>query len=367
MKRILLITPTLDASGAEKQFTELACGLSDRDFDVHVVALSRGGPYASRLQEHGIPLTVLNKRLKFDPSAWYRLRSTIRKLNPNLIHTWMFTANSYGRMAVASGSDRPKVVVSERCVDSWKAGWQHFVDRRLMDRTDLLIANSKSVAQFYEQRGFPSERTRVVRNWVDVSPVATERRSEIRESLGLNPDDRVVGFVGRLAKQKRVGDLVWALQLGKQLTENLKFLIIGDGPERNRLEELAVNYSCEDLIHFTGHREDARSLLPAFDVFWFASAFEGQSNSLMEAMATGLPAIASDIPPNRELIDNGVDGYLVPLGDSVAFAQFMARLFDDPGMAEQIGAAAKQKMQEQFTRERMINAYVDIYMELLDS
>jgi len=363
--RILLIIPTLDASGAEKQFATLAAGLPKDEFDVHAVALTRGGPYAAMLEQAGVPLTVLHKRLKFDPIAIMRLRSLIARLKPDVVHTWMFTANSYGRLAVPSRGPRPKVVVSERCVDSWKSGWQFRVDRHLTDRTDCLIANSNSVAGFYADKGFDLARIRVIGNYVELARPAAERRNAVRKEIDVPHDAKLIGYVGRLAKQKRVHDLIWGLQLAKQLVENVKLVVVGDGPERSRLEELAKHYGCEALAYFLGHCEAAKRYMPAFDVFWLGSEFEGMSNSLMEAMAVGLPCVASDIPPNRELITNGENGFLAPLGDSVAFAQFTARIFDDPEQAGRIGEAARKRMRTEFTAERMIEQHAALYRELV--
>ena len=111
--RVLLIIPTLDQSGAEKQFTLLATGLPKDQFDVHVIALTRGGPYTETISHAGIPISILNKRWKFDPFCLSRLSSSIRTIKPDLIHTWLFAANAYGRM-VAGGKNQPPVIVSER-------------------------------------------------------------------------------------------------------------------------------------------------------------------------------------------------------------------------------------------------------------
>ncbi|MBW3541867.1 MAG: glycosyltransferase, partial [Planctomycetes bacterium] len=97
--RLLSVIPTLDRSGAEKQFTLLATRLPKEEFDVHAVALTRGGPYATELEQAGVPLTVLGKRLKFDPLALVRLKRLIRRLQPDVLHTWLFAANAYGRIA----------------------------------------------------------------------------------------------------------------------------------------------------------------------------------------------------------------------------------------------------------------------------
>ena len=153
--RLTLLTPTLDQSGAEKQLTLLACGLKDTtSWDIDVVALTRGGPYQDVLEDHGIRVTVIGKRFRCDPSAWWKLKRYLRQTSPDILHTWMFTANAYGRLAAGS-NPRFKVVTSERCVDSWKAGWQLRLDRMLIKRTDRLLANSTPVADFLSAGWLP--------------------------------------------------------------------------------------------------------------------------------------------------------------------------------------------------------------------
>src|SRR5436190_194235 len=142
--KLLLLIPTLDRSGAEKQLTTLATQLPRDEFDVRVVALTRGGPYAAELERCGIPLTVLGKRHKLDPIAFSRLRALLRREQPDILHTWLFAANAYGRLAAGRQPAFP-IIVSERCVDTWKSGWQLWLDRKLIPRTMRLVGNSQPV------------------------------------------------------------------------------------------------------------------------------------------------------------------------------------------------------------------------------
>ncbi|MBA3314086.1 MAG: glycosyltransferase [Planctomycetaceae bacterium] len=358
--RVLLVIPTLDASGAEKQFALLATRLPRDRFELHVAVLTRSGPYERMIRSAGVPVTVLGKRFKADPIACARLRRLVRQFQPQVMHTWLFAANAYGRLAVG-GDGSPAIIVSERCVDSWKSGWQLWLDRKLVGRTAALVANSESVATFYRNAGIPSEKVHVIPNGIEVPPPAVADRSSVLAELGLPRDAKIVASIGRLAKQKRVDVLVWAMQLLRQLTNNVYHLIVGDGPQRGSLERLAKHFTCDDVTRFLGHRSDVSRLLSCVDVFWLASDFEGQSNSVMEAMAAGLPVIASDIPANRELIENGRTGYLVRPGDSVAFAQYADRLLVDRELAGRFGEAARRHLAEHHSVDAMVNGYAALY------
>ena len=310
-------------------------------------------------------MTVLHKRYRFDPFARSRLAKCLRTIKPDVVHSFLFAGNAYTRL-VAGRTDKPKVICSERCVDSWKSGWQLWLDRKLISRTHKLLANSQAVADFYAEQRIPRDLMRVIPNGVvDAGPAGDEDRRALREELGLSADAKLVVFAGRLAKQKRVHDLVWAFQLLRQTIDNTHMLICGDGPERWRVEQRIEHFEIPHLVKLLGHREDAARIVRACDAFWLGSDFEGMSNSLTEAMMAGLPCVASKIAPNEELIEHGSNGYLVTVGDSVAFQQFTLDLLNDAETANRIGNTARQTMLERFSVQRMIDAHVQLYRELV--
>lgn len=361
--RISFVIPTLDQSGAERQLTMLASALPKDEHDVQVIALNRGGPYADQLRAAGINVEVLGKRLRFDPLTFMRLRSALHRFQPQIIQSFLFAANSYVRLpGMAPAGSR--IVVSERCVDSWKSGWQLGLDRRLAARTDAMTANSESVAAFYEQIGMPRSKISVIPNAMPLqSPEYS--REKAREILGLSAAHQVVGFVGRLAPQKRLKDVVWAFQLLHQVVDNVRLVLIGAGPERDELTDLANNFGCRDMIVFADHRADAFSLMKAFDAFVLASEFEGMSNSLMEAMSLGIPCVVSDIQPNLELVTNEQTGLTFPLGKGPELTKVLIRLLQTPELASQLGEAGQRLIADRHSVETMVQHHQRLYKRLL--
>jgi glycosyltransferase involved in cell wall biosynthesis len=331
------------------------------EFQPEVVCLTRGGPFEELLKDHDIPVTVIGKKLKFSPLALSKLRRHIRDRQPDVIHSWLFAANSFARMAVKNSSI--PVVVSERCVDSWKSKWQLWLDKRLIKRTALMIGNSAAVTEFYRDLGFPADRLRVIHNGIDIPQLPSKSRAELLAEFDVPESAFVIGFVGRLAPQKRVRDLIAAIELISCHDYESRLLIIGEGPEREQLEDFAKKLNCNENICWLGHRTDAGELVSTCDTFWLGSDFEGQSNSLMEAMSHGVPCVASDIDANRELI--GDAGILFPVGDRGELAKQTNLLLRDDARRKSLGIAARSRIETHFSIEKMVESHCEVYREVM--
>lgn len=362
MIKIAFVIPTLDQSGAERQLTLLATGLPRDKFEIRVIALNRGGPYADELRAAGIRVDVLGKRFRFDPLTWLRLRASLREFQPDIVQSFLFAANSYVRLPgiLPAGC---RVIVSERCVDSWKSGWQLALDRKLTSRTSAMTANSESVAAFYRNVGVPAELITVVANAMPVQPAGYTREQSLA-ILGLQPSHKVVGFAGRLAPQKRLKDVIWAFQLLHQVVDEVRLVLVGEGSQRDELAELAQSFGCRDKIVFAGHRTDAYSLMSAFDAFVLASEFEGMSNSLMEAMSLGIPCVVSDIAPNQELVTHEQTGLVFALGKSPDLTKSLVRLLQNPDVSRQLGEAGRQRIRERHSVDLMVQKHRELYKKL---
>lgn len=356
----------MDQSGAERQLYLLATSLPS-DFEVRIVALNRGGFFAERLRAAGISVDVLQKRFRFDPLTWWRLRRILKRDRPDVVQSFLFAANSYVRLPGVCPS-QTKIVVSERCVDSWKSGWQLKVDRWLKNRMHAMTANSESVAEFYRATvGVTDNQLSVIPNGVPEVEDSLPDHASIRSELGLPADARLVGFVGRLAPQKCLKDLIWGFHLLKSSTENVFLVLVGDGAIRDELAEFATSLGCRDLIHFLGHRADAADISKQLTAFCLPSSFEGMSNSLMDAMSMGVPVAVSDIPANLELIEDGVNGLVFEQGQGPKIGMALKRLIDDYDLAQQLSSAARDKIVLQHSVQQLVERHVDLYRKLCDS
>ncbi|MCE9547623.1 MAG: glycosyltransferase [Planctomycetia bacterium] len=363
-RRIAQIIATLDRAGAEKQLSLLATGLPRDEFVVHVLALTRGGPYEQTLRDAGIPVTVLHKRGKLDPLAFWQARRWLKRLQPDLVQTWMFTANAYGRAAALAAGLHP-LVAAERCADPWKQWLQLAIDRTLARRTDRIVVNSPGVRDFYVAAGIAADKFTIIPNGVPAYHPSGGTRAELLAELKLPADARLIVLVGRLWPQKRVKDAIWAADLLKVIRGDVHLIIIGDGPQRDDLVRYRDQCEIQDRVHFLGARPDAMRFVERADLLWLTSAYEGLPNSVMEAMAAGVPVVATDIPGVRDLIIDGQHGLLVPVGDRAGLARCANRLLESPELHQRLGAAGRERMTREFSVEAMVKGYAELYRGLL--
>ncbi len=362
--RILQIIPSLDRAGAEKQLALLVANLPRDEFDVQVCALTRGGELAADLKQAGIPLTILGKRWKADPTCYWKLRKLITQLKPDIIHTWMFTPGVYGRVA-GRQLGVPHLIHSERCADKWKSNWQWAFDRRLAAHTDRIIANSSGVRDFGVEHGIPAEKYLVIPNGIAPAAPSNVSKDELLKELGLPPDILLIGAVGRLWPQKRVRDLIWVMELLHIIRPEIHLLIIGDGPERPELERYVRTVEGTSYMHFLGHRSDVSRILPHLDLFWQGSGYEGMPNAVMEAMAAAVPVIATDIPGTRDLVVSGETGFLYPIRGRKEFCKKSDELLADLATARKLGNAGRDRVLAKFPLAPMVEAHAQLYRELL--
>jgi glycosyltransferase involved in cell wall biosynthesis len=344
----------------------LATHLDPQRFESHVIVLTHSGPLEGFLRERGVHVHLIGKRSKLDPTALWRLTSQLRRLQPDIVHTWLFAANSYGRWA-AHRARVPVIVAGERCVDPWKAWWHFAIDRRLLRLTSRLVTNTQAVSQFYAGHGIDPSHFTVIPNAVLPNRQPRISRQELFQRLGLPPRARVVGAVGRLWKQKNYQDLIWAGEMLRVAHQDVYLVILGDGPERERLLAFRDRSGSQDSVRMVGHRTDAAELMSALDVLWNGSLYEGQSNTILEAMALGVPVVASDIPGNRDLIVHGQTGYLYPLQDLGALVRWTNRLLVDDAQRTAMGQQAHARALQEFSLERMVLAHQQLYQQLLDA
>jgi glycosyltransferase involved in cell wall biosynthesis len=240
------------------------------------------------------------------------------------------------------------------------------VDRWLKERDDLLIAECEASRRFLIKKlGYKPPKVITIRNGVDLagwSPSKIDRQKK-RMELRLAGTDVLVGAIGRLDRQKGFSTLIEAMAGLKDTA--LRCAILGGGPEHDRLAALIRKHELERTVWLLGEKDEIPAWLAAFDLYCLPSLWEGLPNALLEAMALGLPAVASNVDGVPEAVTDGKDGLLVPPAQPAALARALRTLADDAARRAALGAAAKATVSERFTLRRMIAEYEHAYAELL--
>lgn len=360
--RILQVVLDLEPGGTQRLVVEMSKRLR-WDAEIAVCCLSEPGAWARELSDQGIVVQSLRRRPGFRPSLALKIARQGREHGAQVFHCHHYTPFVYGTLAARLGSGASVVYTEHgRLSDAPPSFRQRLANRLFARLPGCFIAVSEELRSHLIAAGFASKRVAVVYNGIDPGPAPTEEdRRKARRLLELPPEAWVVGSVARLDPVKQLLVLGEAFATIAEEDPSAHLVVIGDGPERPRLLEFFKNAPFGQRVRLTGHREDVRSLLPAFDLYANTSVTEGVSVTILEAMAAGLPVTATAVGGTPEVVADGDTGLLFPARDPAAAAAALERLRRDPDLGEQLGRAGRRRVVRSFSLDRMIEHYLDIY------
>lgn len=360
--RILYVVGNFVAGGAERHLLELWSRLDREGFDVAIATFRREGQFLGDVERLGWPVFDLGMgRRIYDLRGirgLLRLAGVVRRFRPDVIHGYLFGPNLFAAIAGRLLGVRA-VVVAKRNVDAFETPRQVAVQRFAHRLATHVTAVSEAVAQTAVALGVSRERITVIPNGVDVDRFGG--RPADRSLLGLAGDGPVIGSVGCLAQRKDYGTLLEALAIVAGRGHAFQVVLVGDGPDRPELESRARALVLEERIRFLGERPDVERLLPAMDVFVLSSREEGIPNALLEAMAAGRPAIVTAVGGNREVLEDGATGWLVPARNPAALALALEHALTDPAEARRRGDAARRVTVEVRGIDAMVRRHEAFY------
>ncbi|OGS41346.1 MAG: hypothetical protein A2506_13635 [Elusimicrobia bacterium RIFOXYD12_FULL_66_9] len=366
MAKILFVSTSTTVGGAEKTLYALATLIDPKKHQVvGVVSLKPEGHYAKRLREQGVKVMTMALGRAPRPADARRLAAIIDRERPDIVHAVMYQAIQLCRMAKTRSDTRFKLVSSPRVNYRSRSWWTLLVDRWLKERDDLLIAECEASRRFLLKKlGYDPAKVVTIRNGVELAgwPPSKIDRQKKRMELRLSGTDVLIGAIGRLDKQKGFETLVEAMSRLKG--SPLRCAILGEGPERARLEALVRKHHLEKSVWLLGEKGEIPSWLAAFDLYCLPSLWEGLPNSLLEAMSLGLPVVASAVDGIPEAVLDGKDGMLVAPEKPAALAKVLRALVDEPARRAALGKEAQATVAERFTLRRMLAEYEAAYSTL---
>lgn len=340
-----------------------------------IVCLTTADEFAQRIAATGVPVMELHKRDGHDFGLYWRAWRTLRRLRPAIVHTRnLATLEMQFIAALLPGTRRVHGEHGRDVFDLDGSNRKYNLLRKAARRVvQQYIAVSRDLEHWLADAvGVPSERILQIYNGVDrerFRPPPVDMRPSVAPSGFLPADALVVGTVGRLAAVKNQQSLLRAfaqiLQQHPELVSRLRLLIVGDGPLAAQLRDQVMQSGLEQHVWLAGDRQDVPQLLQSMDVFVLPSLGEGISNTVLEAMATGLPVIATRVGGNPELVVDGENGLLVPVADDAALAAALGGLVKDAALRARMGAAALQRIAGHFDWNITVNAYMNAYDQVL--
>lgn len=355
-QRILHIIDTLDRTGTAQQLGLLARGLPQDEFEVHVCALSRSGPIGDLLAQAGVPVHVIGRRWSADPMTFWQLIRHVKEVRPDSIHGWQPAGRAYAA-AAARCCGVPRLVAVWRKVQPHPGSLQPTVDRSIGRQAGTVVATCPAVRDYCIGQGIAAEKIEVISSGACQAPPPVATRGQILDRLGLPESVRLIAWAGRLEADRGGKDAIWAADLLKVIRDDVHLLIFGAGPHRERLVRFRDQVEIADKVHFLGERGDFGEFLPHVDQFWSTRKLPGQSQAILEAMAAGVPVVVTDVPGTRDLIAHEATGYLVAAGHRAGFARWAEYLLNHPDAARQIAAAGRQRVESQFSAEKMVERW----------
>ena len=367
---LLYVVNSLNPGGTERLVMEMGLAFR-REFRVAIVCLDEPGLWAPELRRQGVPVHCLWRQPGLDLSMPVKIARIAREIDAAIIHAHQCTPWFYGALS-RMFHVAPKVLLEEHgrfYPEEDKPG------RRRVNRAVIVPLSHRFVAVSEDVRwrldryeGLDAARVDVIYNGVDVGPrLSAAQRIALRQSLGFSERDIVVGTVGRFDPIKNLPMFIESLAAAREQNGRIRGLLVGDGPEFAAIQELIQTHGLADAVHLTGFRSDARQLVQCLDLFVLSSFSEGTSMALLEAMASGVPAVVTAVGGNPEIVVAGETGWVVPSGAVAALTSAVLDAAADESLRQDFGRAGRQRFEDNFTFGRMIECYRELYRAMMPS
>jgi glycosyltransferase involved in cell wall biosynthesis len=360
---VLTVIDALMTAGAETVATRIALDLDRSRFQSILCSTRPSSPeHVAAARAKGVEVLELNRRSRLDVWRWQPLARLLRSGTVDVVHAHKFASNLWAALLVPHS--RLPVLLAHEHTWSYEGTLRRVVDRELIARRAgaIVAVSPTDRRRMIELERIPASKVVFIPNGIPDRPTGDRERA--RRELGLARSDAVVGTVCGLRPQKELETALRALGRLAPHRPTLRFVVVGDGPERARLERLADELGVPTL--FLGHRpnDEVPDLVAAMDVLVLSSRFEGMPLAVLEWMAAGKAIVASRVGGIPSIVEHEHEALLVPPRDHVAFAQEIGRLLDDPSERRRLGKAAQRRQRAEFRFEHTLDLLQGLYERL---
>ena len=369
LKKIVFFITDCDFGGAEQVLFELCQGLQGK-FQIQVLVLKSKGHFARLIEQLAIPVKSYELGPKPGLAYFFRMAfvflrawSDLRKIKPDIVQGILFQGNLFAKLA--SKLSGAKIILCS--LHTFDQGRIKFLAENLtsfLAKKYIVVSNALETFCIEKLR-IPDGKIIVVRNGIQIRQTISDPK-KLREKLGIKSDARIIGTIARLHWEKGIDLLIRAFHhLASEFPETI-LVIIGDGPEKENLKELAENLGIRDRVIFTGFQPEPERFFALFDLFALGSRIEAMPVALMQAMAQGKAIVATKVGGVPELVEDNKEALLVPAEDEFMLTRAISRLLHDPKLAKRLGENARAKAEQEFSLKKMIESYQKIYLELIE-
>jgi glycosyltransferase involved in cell wall biosynthesis len=364
---VLQVVLSLTPGGTERLVLEI-CRRIAPEFRATVCCLDDEGAWATDLRSEGVEVIALRRQPGFRPDVGRRIAQVAADRGIRLAHCHQYSPFVYGRIAAWRMPALKLVYTEHGRLSDAPPSWKRRLVNPLLSRFDgTAVAVSHELREYMITARFASRRLEVIHNGIEAGRLpSADERAIARRHLGIH-DSRFVAMT--VARLDPVKDLVGMLDAFAKVRVHLpeaKLVIVGDGPERERIEQRAAKADLKGSIVITGYRSNVRALLPAADAYACSSISEGVSITILEAMAAGLPVVATRVGGTPEVLPDGAGGTLVPARAPDKLAAALLALARDPGRRTLLGVEARRRVETAFTIDRMVAEYARLYRQHLE-
>ena len=360
---IVHIIDRLPPDGAERLLADVLKNRSD-NYNFIVLCLIEGGLLVKEIEKMGVPVIVLGRSGRYDILLLIRLVSWLRKHRPLVVHTHLFTADSWGRLA-AFIARVPGIFSTVHSVNSWKSTLHKFVDRIFSLFTTQVIACSEEVAQvLVHADGIPDSRVVSIANGVSFERITSVQPVDLEHEFGIEHNTTTFIIIGRLHEAKGHIDLIPVFARLIQQNHKIHLLIVGDGELENQIVSQITKLGVEKHITLTGFRSDVLSIIAACDIVVMPSRWEGLPMALLESMALGKSVVATNVGGIPNVINDSENGLLVEAGNMEELEVKMNLLLENKVLRAQLAEQAKATVLKQYSAKTASIRYEELYDEV---